>query len=63
MGKSQFCLGCSGKLYRELKRYYDKGIVKSSDDSNKDSIIKTPQDYINRFIIKANDKLDNDIIV
>ena len=62
-GKSQLCLGCGGKRYRELKRYYEKRIVKSSDDSNKDKIIKTPQNYIERFIIKANNKLDNDIII
>ena len=60
-GKSQLCLGCGGKRYRELKRYYDKRIIDSDDsviDKVNDKIIKTPQDYIDRFIIKANNKLD-----
>lgn len=61
-GKSQLCISCGGKRYRELKRYYDKRIKNSVDDSTldsvKDKIIKTPQDYIDRFIIKANSKLD-----
>ena len=68
-GKSQLCLGCGGKRYRELKRYYDKRVVESSDDSVEkskifnDKIIKTPQDYIERFIIKANNKLDKGITI
>ena len=65
-GKSQLCLNCGGKRYRELKRYYDKriknAVIDPNDDSVKDKIIKTPQDYIQRLIIKANNKLDNNII-
>ena len=61
-GKSQICLGCGGKRYRELKRYYDKriknAVIDPTDDSVSDKIIKTPQDYIQRFIIKADNKLD-----
>ena len=57
-GKSQLCLNCGGKRYRELKRYYDKRIIDPTDDSVSEKIIKTPQDYIERFIIKANNKLD-----
>ena len=77
-GKSQLCLNCGGKRYRELKRYYDKRIKngqsirnydpeKVSDpdtvsDNVLDKIIRTPQDYIERFssdvIIKPNNELD-----
>ena len=57
-GKSQICKNCGGKRYRELKRYYDKRVLNSSIDPNNDKIIKTPQDYIDRFIIKANNELD-----
>jgi hypothetical protein len=56
-GRSELCKNCGGKKYRELKRYYDKRIAEGK--SNIESlVIKTPQDYINRFIIKANNKLD-----
>ncbi len=57
-GKSQLCINCGGKRYRELKRYYDKriknAIIDPNLDSVKEKIIKTPQDYIKRFINKAN---------
>ena len=46
-GKSQLCLSCGGKRYRDLKH----------NVSDNDKIIRTPQDYIDRFIIKANNKL------
>ena len=52
-GKSQLCLSCGGKL----KRYYDKRIKNSIIDSNNDKIIRTPQDYIDRFMIKPNNEL------
>ena len=54
-GKSQLCLGCGGKRYRELKRYYDKRVI---DPIEKSKVIKTPQNYIQRLIIKAHNKLD-----
>ena len=61
-GKSQLCINCGGKRYRELKRYYDKrissAIIDPTDESVKDKIIKTPQDYIQRHMIKADNKLD-----
>jgi len=57
-GKSQLCINCGGKRYRELKRYYDKRVKNLIIDPNDKKIIKTPQDYINRFIIKANNELD-----
>jgi len=61
-GKSKLCINCGGKRYRELKRYYDKRIKNSIIDPNidsvKDKIIATPEDYLKRFMIKANDKLD-----
>ena len=75
-GKSQLCLNCGGKRYRELKRYYDKRIKNGQSIRNynpdadkvsildadkvsiKDKIIRTPQDYIERFIIKPNNELD-----
>ena len=53
-GKSQLFLSCGGKRYRELKRYYDKRVLKSVVDSVNDKIIRTPQDYIDRFITKPN---------
>ena len=61
--KFQLCLSCGGKRCRELKRYYDKRIIdgKSKMESlaiHNDKVIKTPQDYINRFTIKANNELD-----
>jgi len=70
-GKSQLCLRCGGKRYRELKRYYDKRAVHANIDSVNDDandsinnkIIKTPQDYIERFIIKTNNKLNDDVII
>ena len=62
-GKSQLCLSCGGKRYRELKRYYDKrkknSVLDSVYDFNNDKIIKKTQDYIERFIIKPNNELDN----
>jgi hypothetical protein len=57
-GKSQLCLSCGGKRYRELKRYYDKRTINPTLDSVNDKVIKTPQDYIDRFIIKTNNELD-----
>jgi len=57
-GKSQLCRSYGGNRYRELKRYYDKRIKNSVIDPNNDKIIKTPQDYIDRFIIKPNNELD-----
>jgi hypothetical protein len=66
-GKSQLCLRCGGKRYRELKRYYDKRAVHASDEDASDTvnnkIIKTPQDYIERFIIKTNNKLNDDVTI
>ena len=39
-GKSQLCLSCGCKRYRELKRYYDKQIKNTVIDPNDDKIIK-----------------------
>ena len=40
-GKSQLCISCGGKRYRELKRYYDKRIKNAIIDPNLDSKIKS----------------------
>ena len=61
-GKTQLCINCGGKRYRELKRYYDKriknAIIDPNLDSVKEKIIKNPQDYIKRFTNKTNNELD-----
>ena len=61
-GKSQqLCLKCGGKKFRELKRYYDKRSLKIKPehlDKNIDKIIKSPQDYIDRFIIEKSKIFD-----
>ena len=57
-GKSQLCLNCGGKRYRELKRYYDKRVRNAVIDPNDEKIIKTPQDYIDRLINKTKNELD-----
>ena len=58
-GKSQLCRKCGGTRYRELKRYYDKRVVKPEHlDKNIDKIIKSPQDYIDRFIIEKSKIFD-----
>ena len=57
-GKSQLCITCGGKRYRELKRYYDKQIKNGKSVISNDKIIKTAQDYIDRFIIKPKNELD-----
>jgi hypothetical protein len=43
-GKSQLCVQCGGKKYRELKRYYDV----FTHINHRSSVINSPSDYINR---------------